>query len=145
MERCKYCGARLKRDAAGQYCPTRNCQWQHGVSTPDGEVMDPGTRDRLVLCGQAAVDALSLDSDHDSPDEVTVSIERLQGGPGPKIIGLHGPAECPAGACDGCEGFHHWIPECRDEDAEHPAIEAEYVTWYRCKHCPAWCEDIEEK
>jgi hypothetical protein len=28
---CKYCGARLRRDVVGQYCPTRNCQWQHGL------------------------------------------------------------------------------------------------------------------
>ena len=28
---CKYCGARLRRDTVGQYCPTKNCQWQHGV------------------------------------------------------------------------------------------------------------------
>ena len=29
---CKYCGARLKRDAVGHYCPTHNCQWSQGVS-----------------------------------------------------------------------------------------------------------------
>jgi hypothetical protein len=29
--RCKYCGARLHRDPMGHLCPTRNCQWQHGV------------------------------------------------------------------------------------------------------------------
>ena len=29
---CKYCGAKLKRDNVGHYCPTRNCQWQYGVS-----------------------------------------------------------------------------------------------------------------
>jgi hypothetical protein len=28
---CKYCGARLRRDVVGQYCPTRNCQWHHGL------------------------------------------------------------------------------------------------------------------
>ena len=28
---CRYCGARLRRDAVGHYCPTRNCQWQYGV------------------------------------------------------------------------------------------------------------------
>jgi hypothetical protein len=32
---CKYCGARLRRDHIGQYCPTRNCQWQHGL--PESE------------------------------------------------------------------------------------------------------------
>lgn len=29
--RCRYCGARLRRDAIGQKCPTRNCQWEHGL------------------------------------------------------------------------------------------------------------------
>jgi hypothetical protein len=28
---CKYCGAKLRRDSIGHYCPTKNCQWQHGV------------------------------------------------------------------------------------------------------------------
>ncbi len=28
---CKYCGARLRRDSVGQYCPTKNCQWHHGL------------------------------------------------------------------------------------------------------------------
>jgi hypothetical protein len=28
---CKYCGARLKKDYIGRYCPTENCQWQHGL------------------------------------------------------------------------------------------------------------------
>lgn len=28
---CKYDGARLRRDAVGHYCPTRNCQWEFGV------------------------------------------------------------------------------------------------------------------
>lgn len=27
---CKYCGATLKRDAVGRFCPTQNCQWHHG-------------------------------------------------------------------------------------------------------------------
>lgn len=30
--RCKYCGAVLKKDSVGKYCPTKNCQWQHGVT-----------------------------------------------------------------------------------------------------------------
>lgn len=29
---CKYCGAKLKRDPVGHYCPTHNCQWQFGVT-----------------------------------------------------------------------------------------------------------------
>lgn len=28
--RCKYCGARRRRDQVGHYCPTANCDWQHG-------------------------------------------------------------------------------------------------------------------
>ena len=28
---CKYCGAKLRKDHVGQYCPTKNCQWQYGV------------------------------------------------------------------------------------------------------------------
>lgn len=31
MSRCKYCGAKLKRDACGLYCPTRGCQNTNGV------------------------------------------------------------------------------------------------------------------
>ena len=118
-----------------------------------GGVMDEGTRDRLVLCGQAAIDALSLDHDHDSPNGVTEAIDRIRNALGnlPEIIGLHGPEKCPAGACDGCEGFHHWLPECHDEDTAsppgigpHPAIAAGHVTWYECKHCSAWAEDIRD-
>jgi len=30
--RCQFCGARRRRDAVGHYCPTKNCQWQHGYS-----------------------------------------------------------------------------------------------------------------
>jgi hypothetical protein len=29
--RCKYCGAILKSDLVGKYCPTKNCQWQFGI------------------------------------------------------------------------------------------------------------------
>lgn len=32
---CRYCGARLRRDHIGQYCSTRNCQWQHGLPKDD--------------------------------------------------------------------------------------------------------------
>ena len=39
--------------------------------------MDRGTRDRLVLCGQAAIDALLLDGNSDSPDNVKRAIDRL--------------------------------------------------------------------
>ena len=28
--RCKYCGAKRKLDVVGHYCPTVNCDWQHG-------------------------------------------------------------------------------------------------------------------
>ncbi|KKN15041.1 hypothetical protein LCGC14_0990040 [marine sediment metagenome] len=66
-------------------------------------------------------------------------------------IGVHGPNECPAGACDGCEGFHHWLPECADDDTltprgiePHPAIQSGLTCWFECKHCSAWCEEMEE-
>ena len=26
---CKYCGAQLRIDPMGHYCPTRNCQWSY--------------------------------------------------------------------------------------------------------------------
>ena len=29
---CRYCGAKLRRDHVGHYCPTKNCQWQFGVA-----------------------------------------------------------------------------------------------------------------
>ncbi len=32
---CKYCGARLRRDAIGQHCPTKNCKWEHGLKLRD--------------------------------------------------------------------------------------------------------------
>ena len=28
---CRFCGAKLKRDEVGMYCPTKNCQWSHGL------------------------------------------------------------------------------------------------------------------
>lgn len=28
---CRFCGAKLKRDAIGWKCPTVNCDWEHGV------------------------------------------------------------------------------------------------------------------
>jgi hypothetical protein len=28
---CKYCGAKLVRDIIGWRCPTKNCQWEHGM------------------------------------------------------------------------------------------------------------------
>ena len=27
---CRYCGAKRRRDHVGHYCPTKNCQWEHG-------------------------------------------------------------------------------------------------------------------
>jgi hypothetical protein len=43
--RCNYCGARRRRDAVGHYCPTKNCQWQHGYSTCK-RVTDPAATTR---------------------------------------------------------------------------------------------------
>jgi hypothetical protein len=28
---CKYCGAKLRKDVVGHYCPSKNCQWSHGA------------------------------------------------------------------------------------------------------------------
>jgi hypothetical protein len=28
---CIYCGAKLKKDCVGHYCPSTNCQWSFGV------------------------------------------------------------------------------------------------------------------
>ncbi len=36
-----------------------------------------GTRDCLCACGQAAIDALGFDDDHDSPTEVKAAIESI--------------------------------------------------------------------
>jgi len=41
---CKICGARLRRDSVGLLCPTRNCEWQHGV--PEDE--DSSTKNQRV-------------------------------------------------------------------------------------------------
>jgi hypothetical protein len=27
---CRFCGARLKKDHIGHYCPSKNCQWSYG-------------------------------------------------------------------------------------------------------------------
>jgi hypothetical protein len=43
-EFCKYCGAELARDSIGLRCPTKNCQWEHGVPKPD--MRDPRTNPR---------------------------------------------------------------------------------------------------
>lgn len=68
-----------------------------------------------------------------------------------KILGLQGSTECLR-TCDGCNGHHHWILECAEDDTTvppgiqpHPALLAGHIAWYECKHCPAWCEDIETK
>lgn len=29
---CTYCGAKLKCDAIGHYCGTKNCQWQYSAN-----------------------------------------------------------------------------------------------------------------
>lgn len=37
--RCQYCGERLKADNIGHYCPTPNCQAQHGVRGCTGRLL----------------------------------------------------------------------------------------------------------
>lgn len=39
--------------------------------------MTEGQRDHFALCGQMATQALGLDDDHNSPDEVRVAIEQF--------------------------------------------------------------------
>lgn len=84
-------------------------------------------------------------------EERDATIRQLRAENNYGAIGVHGPNECPAGACDGCEGFHHWLPECADDDTQtppgieaHPAIQSGLTCWYECKHCSAWCEEMEE-
>lgn len=43
--RCKYCGAILRRDAVGLYCPTKNCQWQYGSDEADEADKDDAAAD----------------------------------------------------------------------------------------------------
>ena len=28
---CRFCGAKLKKDTVGHYCPSKNCSWSLGV------------------------------------------------------------------------------------------------------------------
>ena len=57
--------------------PGRVIFWKVRRSVSKKE-MDPGTRDRLVMCGQSACDVLLLDDESNSPNEVKETIERLQ-------------------------------------------------------------------
>lgn len=36
---CKYCGARRRADQCGHYCPTKNCDWQHGYKMCTGALI----------------------------------------------------------------------------------------------------------
>jgi len=37
LTHCKFCGARLKKDHIGKYCPSKNCQWSHGLTGPEAD------------------------------------------------------------------------------------------------------------
>ncbi|MFA5187647.1 MAG: hypothetical protein WC551_14295 [Patescibacteria group bacterium] len=50
---CKYCGARLRRDYVGQYCPTVNCQWHHGLTEKDDTPTVSRPNNRLQRPGAA--------------------------------------------------------------------------------------------
>jgi hypothetical protein len=55
--RCVYCGAKLRRDADGPFCPTKNCQWSltgSGVPT----VPAPAPSGRCDNCGCPEGDAI---------------------------------------------------------------------------------------
>lgn len=32
---CRYCGAKLRTDHVGLYCPTDNCQWRYGLPSDE--------------------------------------------------------------------------------------------------------------
>ena len=51
---CRYCGAKLKRDSVGLRCPTKNCQWEHGL--PDNEPGALRSRRRKSAQARAATD-----------------------------------------------------------------------------------------
>ena len=53
--RCKYCGERLRRDPVGQYCPTKNCQWHHGLDEKDDTPTVRRPNDKLT-CGKKVED-----------------------------------------------------------------------------------------
>ncbi len=45
---CRYCGAKLKRDTVGMYCPTKNCQWSYtgtGMSKEDEFMRQPAEKE----------------------------------------------------------------------------------------------------
>ncbi len=65
------------------------------------------------------------------------------------LYGLRGLSRCVI-SCDACSGHHHWLPAFPDDEApgalgasRHPAEALGLVAWFDCKHCEAWCEDIE--
>lgn len=41
---CRFCGARLRRDPYGHYCPTQNCQWSLTGPGCPCECSGPGYR-----------------------------------------------------------------------------------------------------
>ena len=70
-----FCGLWLTGD--GWRCPS--CMWAEVVELrAEVKALVSGAKDRLARCGDAAVKALCLDHDHDSPDDVQAGIERLQ-------------------------------------------------------------------
>lgn len=54
------------------------------------DLKDPGTRDRLVLCGQAAIEALGLGESNDAPADVREAIVRLRASRTETITRLRG-------------------------------------------------------
>lgn len=42
---CRFCGAKLRSDAVGLYCPTDNCQWRYGLPTDEPGALRNDERD----------------------------------------------------------------------------------------------------
>lgn len=61
--RCKFCGARLRRDVVGQLCPTENCQWQHGLPPEDDTPTRPARLLKSVLTLKRGLIANGLTKD----------------------------------------------------------------------------------
>lgn len=38
---CRYCGAKLRTDPVGLYCPTDNCQWRYGLPSDEPGALRP--------------------------------------------------------------------------------------------------------
>ena len=124
---CKYCGAELKRDPIGHYCPTKNCQFHQGVSTcpppskkeerecpsaPEGRKMK--TRFKCKVCGKIGAGRMPRDE-----RGMTGAIETDTYIPVKTIFRLLG-FYCKKKGCENVveHGLTRWCPEHRVEAYE---------------------------